>query len=220
MKHLAISFGIRIFCHIALIQLSLTFYHKLLSGMTENQDEAAGCKSLPRFDLSAWLKGGGPQVHIRVGCDHCGMCPIVGERYKCKDCKEKIGFDLCEGCYKSSSKLPGRFNQQHTPEHQFESVQPFQVRNVVLRLQPDQLEVDGSIGLVEFVEDSSGEPQHLEEDSLETNSPRDDLRDGQVGNISSSGTGDDQGGRESALGNISSSGTGDDQRGRESADSI
>ncbi|PHU21344.1 hypothetical protein BC332_06451 [Capsicum chinense] len=186
----------------------------------QNQDEAAGCKSLPRFDLSAWLTGGGPQVHIGVGCDHCGMCPIVGERYKCKDCKEKIGFDLCEGCYKSSSKLPGRFNQQHTPEHQFESVQPFQVRNVVLRLQPDQLEVDGSIGLVEFVEDSSGEPQHLEEDSLETNSPRDDLRDGQVGNISSSGTGDDQGGRESALGNISSSGTGDDQRGRESADSI
>ncbi|KAF3637317.1 hypothetical protein FXO38_23765 [Capsicum annuum] len=23
-------------------------------------------------------------------CDHCGMCPIVGERYKCKNCKEKI----------------------------------------------------------------------------------------------------------------------------------
>ncbi|KAF3665593.1 hypothetical protein FXO38_07500 [Capsicum annuum] len=68
----------------------------------QNQDEAAGCKSLPRFDLSAWLTGGGPQVHIGVGCDHCGMCPIVGERYKCKDCKEKIGawkmfiMDNCE----------------------------------------------------------------------------------------------------------------------------
>ncbi|KAF3673125.1 Heat shock protein 82 [Capsicum annuum] len=42
----------------------------------QNQDEFAGCKSLPRFDLSAWLTGGGPQVHIG---------------YKCKDCKEKIG---------------------------------------------------------------------------------------------------------------------------------
>ncbi|KAF3637587.1 hypothetical protein FXO37_24840 [Capsicum annuum] len=57
----------------------------------QNQDEAASCKSLPRFDLSTWLTGGGPQVHIGVGCDHCGMCPIIGERYKCKDCKEKIG---------------------------------------------------------------------------------------------------------------------------------
>ncbi|KAF3660743.1 hypothetical protein FXO38_12056 [Capsicum annuum] len=40
--------------------------------------------------------------HIGVGCDHCGMCPIVGKQYKCKDCKEKIGawrmfiMDNCE----------------------------------------------------------------------------------------------------------------------------
>ncbi|XP_060178884.1 E3 ubiquitin-protein ligase PRT1-like [Lycium barbarum] len=157
-----------------------------------DQDEAAGCKSLPRFDLSAWLTGGGPQIHFGVGCDYCGMCPIVGERYKCKDCKEKIGFDLCEGCYKSSSKLPGRFNQQHTPEHQFELVQPLQVRNVVLRLQPERLEEDGTIDPLEYLEDSSVEQQHPEEDSSETNSPRG------AGNISSSGTGEDQGGRESA----------------------
>lgn len=45
------------------------------------------------------------------------MYPIIGKRYKCKDCKEKIGFDLCEECYKSSSNLLGRFNQQHTPDH-------------------------------------------------------------------------------------------------------
>ncbi|PHU30452.1 Heat shock protein 82 [Capsicum chinense] len=69
---------------------------------SEKKDEAVGCKSLPRFDLSAWLTGGGPQVHIGAGYDNCGMCPIVGERYKCKDCKEKIGawkmfiMDNCE----------------------------------------------------------------------------------------------------------------------------
>lgn len=50
------------------------------------------------------------------------MYPIIGERYKCKDCKEIIGFDLCGDCYKSCSKLPGRFNQQHTPEHQFKLI--------------------------------------------------------------------------------------------------
>jgi len=46
--------------------------------------------------------------------------PIRGKRYKCKDCTELIGFDLCEACYNSSSKLPGRFNQQHTPDHRME----------------------------------------------------------------------------------------------------
>jgi len=46
--------------------------------------------------------------------------PIRGKRYKCQDCTELIGFDLCEACYNSSSKLPGRFNQRHTPDHRME----------------------------------------------------------------------------------------------------
>ncbi|GAA0166570.1 hypothetical protein LIER_21696 [Lithospermum erythrorhizon] len=64
----------------------------------------------------------GSKLHFYVGCDYCGMYPIVGERYRCKDCKESTGFDLCQGCYVSSCKLPGRFNQQHTEDHQFEKV--------------------------------------------------------------------------------------------------
>jgi hypothetical protein len=48
--------------------------------------------------------------------------PIIGDRYKCTDCKEEIGFDLCGDCYNTRSKLPGRFNQQHTPEHKFKLV--------------------------------------------------------------------------------------------------
>ncbi|PKU62877.1 E3 ubiquitin-protein ligase PRT1 [Dendrobium catenatum] len=48
------------------------------------------------------------------------MYPIFGKRYKCKDCKEAIDFDLCESCYNISSKLPGRFNQQYKPDHRFE----------------------------------------------------------------------------------------------------
>jgi hypothetical protein len=47
--------------------------------------------------------------------------PIRGKRYKCQDCTELIGFDLCEACYNSSSNLPGRFNQQHTPDHRMEA---------------------------------------------------------------------------------------------------
>ncbi|KAJ1280026.1 hypothetical protein BS78_04G200700 [Paspalum vaginatum] len=59
-------------------------------------------------------------IHIGVGCDSCGAYPIRGKRYKCQDCTELIGFDLCDACYNSSSKLPGRFNQQHTPDHRME----------------------------------------------------------------------------------------------------
>nr|CAB3447261.1 unnamed protein product [Digitaria exilis] len=46
--------------------------------------------------------------------------PIRGKRYKCRDCTELVGFDLCGECYNSSLKLPGRFNQQHTPDHRME----------------------------------------------------------------------------------------------------
>ncbi|KAJ8899263.1 hypothetical protein K2173_017295 [Erythroxylum novogranatense] len=74
------------------------------------------------------------KVHVGVGCDSCGMCPIVGDRYRCKDCVEKIGFDLCGDCYNTQSKLPGRFNQQHTPEHKFELVAHNRSRNIFLRL--------------------------------------------------------------------------------------
>ncbi|XP_078439887.1 proteolysis 1 [Wolffia australiana] len=58
-------------------------------------------------------------VHYWVGCDYCGMYPIVGKRYKCVDCKEKMGFDLCESCYEGRSFFAARFNQHHTPDHTF-----------------------------------------------------------------------------------------------------
>lgn len=62
------------------------------------------------------------------------MFPIIGDRYRCTDCTEKIGFDLCSDCYTTGSKVPGRFNQQHTPEHKFEVVPAGMIRNIMLRL--------------------------------------------------------------------------------------
>ena len=62
-------------------------------------------------------------VHYGVGCDGCGVFPIVGQRWKCDDCSEEIGFDLCGDCYdcgvhKREGKVAaGRFNQQHRPDH-------------------------------------------------------------------------------------------------------
>ncbi|KAF9607986.1 hypothetical protein IFM89_004383 [Coptis chinensis] len=68
------------------------------------------------------------------------MFPIVGERYKCNDCEEAIGFDLCGECYNTSSKLPGRFNQQHTPKHKFELVNSDLIRNIMRRLVAEHFE--------------------------------------------------------------------------------
>ncbi|XP_019180977.1 PREDICTED: E3 ubiquitin-protein ligase PRT1-like [Ipomoea nil] len=106
--------------------------------------KASHSSSAPIHDYWAWLSGKGPMVHYGIGCDYCGMYPIVGDRYKCKDCKEAIGFDLCEACYSSSSNLPGRFNQQHTPDHRFELLQPVQIRNLILLRDPQQ-SADGPV---------------------------------------------------------------------------
>lgn len=51
----------------------------------------------------------------RVGCDSCGLYPIKGHRYKCQDCPDKVGFDLCGKCFDRGLHITGRFNQQHTP---------------------------------------------------------------------------------------------------------
>ena len=56
----------------------------------------------------------------RIGCDGmgCGLCPIIGRRYRCLDCPERMGFDLCGKCYDHNLQHPnlvGRFNQSHKP---------------------------------------------------------------------------------------------------------
>ncbi|KAL4360479.1 hypothetical protein GQ457_04G026530 [Hibiscus cannabinus] len=90
-------------------------------------------------------------THVGVGCDACGMSPIVGDRYRCKDCTEKMGFDLCGGCYKTRPKLPGRFNQRHTPDHKFELTRRDIPRR--LRLLTEQLE-NGSTSIIVIDESS------------------------------------------------------------------
>ncbi|MCO5609279.1 hypothetical protein L7F22_063505 [Adiantum nelumboides] len=39
-------------------------------------------------------------VHVGVGCDGCGMFPIITRnRYHCVECEEQVGYDLCQNCY-------------------------------------------------------------------------------------------------------------------------
>ncbi|KAG6507968.1 E3 ubiquitin-protein ligase PRT1-like [Zingiber officinale] len=87
---------------------------------------------IPSETMDSWFTQDMHDIHVGVGCDSCGLYPISGKRYRCKDCKETVGFDLCETCYNTTSKLPGRFNQEHTPEHKFELDQSRTLANIFL----------------------------------------------------------------------------------------
>ncbi|XP_006647532.1 E3 ubiquitin-protein ligase PRT1-like [Oryza brachyantha] len=103
-------------------------------------------------------------VHIGVGCDSCGVYPIRGKRYRCKDCTELIGFDLCEECYNTKSKLPGRFNQHHTPDHRME-LDNSALLHRIMRLQGIHEEGPGGVIIGEFV--APGAVVHVIPDDLE-----------------------------------------------------
>jgi len=108
-------------------------------------------------------------------CDYSWqMFPIIGDRYRCADCTEKMGFDLCGDCYASRSKLPGRFNQQHTSEHKFKLEQSNIIHNIMLRLATAQLgdtSIDlESVGNLEIASDSptmfdDGEDNHSDSET-------------------------------------------------------
>ncbi|KAJ4722968.1 E3 ubiquitin-protein ligase PRT1-like [Melia azedarach] len=114
------------------------------NGSTQAQRHAHRSASFPKNVYSSWWVGNGPKVHVGVGCDFCGMSPIIGERYKCKDCTERIGFDLCEACYNNPVKTPGRFNQQHKPEHKFEIMQPADINDLLYRMNAELSDDEGS----------------------------------------------------------------------------
>lgn len=59
-----------------------------------------------------------------VGCDDCGVYPIIGRRYKCQHCPESIGYDLCGECYDRGQAGRGRFNQNHLTDHVMDKVEP------------------------------------------------------------------------------------------------
>ncbi|PIA30571.1 hypothetical protein AQUCO_05500105v1 [Aquilegia coerulea] len=88
------------------------------------------------------------RVHIGVRCDNCKMFPIVGKRYKCKDCYyvRVGGFDLCEECYTTPSKHTDLVNQHHTQGHTFELIAN-RGDNPVL-LHPDDPSEDAKGGFV------------------------------------------------------------------------
>ena len=62
----------------------------------------------------------------------------MGERYRCLDCPETIGFDLCAACcdLTPAEGAVGRFNQHHTAEHTLERVRPRLTSLHLLKVRP------------------------------------------------------------------------------------
>jgi len=66
-------------------------------------------------------------LHIGLGCDGCGMWPILGKAWYDEDCPERVGYHLCDGCYTfgvHKRVLTGRFNQTHLPKSRMAEVIP------------------------------------------------------------------------------------------------
>eukprot|EP00696_Hemimastix_kukwesjijk_P014560 gnl/Hemi2/28597_TR9478_c0_g2_i1.p2 gnl/Hemi2/28597_TR9478_c0_g2~~gnl/Hemi2/28597_TR9478_c0_g2_i1.p2 ORF type:complete len:190 (+),score=24.88 gnl/Hemi2/28597_TR9478_c0_g2_i1:377-946(+) len=58
-------------------------------------------------------------VHPLIECDGCGMTPIRGVRYSCRDCAAP-GYDLCATCYASRPYEPSKFPAlNHNATHVF-----------------------------------------------------------------------------------------------------
>ncbi|MEW5310858.1 MAG: hypothetical protein WDW38_002619 [Sanguina aurantia] len=60
----------------------------------------------------------------QVGCDACGAYPIKGRRYRCTECPESIGYDLCGSCRDACPDGRGRFNQNHKASHTMLKMEP------------------------------------------------------------------------------------------------
>ncbi|KAK9069025.1 hypothetical protein SSX86_013141 [Deinandra increscens subsp. villosa] len=151
----------------------------------EANEQASEFPYPPGENFLQWWTVHGSQFHPGVGCDMCGMCPIIGDRYQCKDCKEKSGYDLCGDCHKTDKKLPGRFNQKHTAQHRLELVKAAINHDVIYRLLSGQLAVVSAAarnlinGPPEF---TSSPPGGGGDDDVVSMESATDSREGQSGN--------------------------------------
>uniref|UniRef100_A0A6U7TBG0 Uncharacterized protein n=1 Tax=Eutreptiella gymnastica TaxID=73025 RepID=A0A6U7TBG0_9EUGL len=101
----------------------------LLPEPTTNAAEAEVCsqKDVETFEPFSPIEFGAEQdptyIHYGIICDGCGAYPVIGQRWRCRDCPEKIGFDICGDCHSRNvhtQVMTGKFNQTHRPDHEME----------------------------------------------------------------------------------------------------
>src|SRR3990167_1069815 len=99
------------------------------------------------------------------GCDGCGIFPIVGDKfYRCTDCLEVVGYDLCANCYEVKEKIvSGLYEQKHDPKtHQFMPIDKKFLTEVILQLPIH--EIDG-----QYYADGNGSNEESGEDDDDSN---------------------------------------------------
>jgi hypothetical protein len=74
-------------------------------GQQQNQEQSPSGQARRTRIISSikTYQTGVDYVHLGVGCDECGEYPILNDRYKCLDCPEECGYDLCGTCYKNNT---------------------------------------------------------------------------------------------------------------------
>jgi hypothetical protein len=91
-------------------------------------------------------------VHFGRGCDGCGVYPIEGTCYKCADCSEQIGYDVCGECHANGvHQRPdsGRFNQAHRPDHRMEEVPQLDTPLHQLQRAHPEMSIDQIMALIQ-----------------------------------------------------------------------
>ena len=113
-------------------------------------------------------------THFGVGCDVCGQYPILGKRYKCLDCPESVGYDLCRGCMKDTHTMVGRFNQKHEPHHRLELVPPLMTKlHTIKELHPD-LDYNRLLSLIEMAWEDHPSNQQQQDNQVDDDDDDDD----------------------------------------------
>ncbi|KAK1375563.1 hypothetical protein POM88_031756 [Heracleum sosnowskyi] len=90
-----------------LSSLGISIRHDSTAFQKRIELKTVPCASSTSICFPAWVIGHGPVVHYSSGCDQCGMLPLIGNRYHCRDCNGTSGFDLCEQCFRNFLNLPG-----------------------------------------------------------------------------------------------------------------
>jgi len=85
---------------------------------TEEYQELIFLRQMKKRQRSRSMMGNVPTEHQGFMCDGCGMDPIIGIRWHCKDCPSNQSIDFCNNCYQSAPSVGG-----HTSEHYMESIQ-------------------------------------------------------------------------------------------------
>ncbi|MEW5301616.1 MAG: hypothetical protein WDW36_004465 [Sanguina aurantia] len=87
----------------------------------------------------------------QVGCDVCGAYPIKGRRYRCTECPESIGYDLCGCCRDACPDGRGRFNQNHRASHAMVKMEPVLGLGATPEQAPSNISAVGFMNMLEVL---------------------------------------------------------------------